>query len=117
MEYRRAPFLEGYKFCEWSKKEVRGNYFHKMTLGAFFAVHVNLQEMEFSVKQISWKSRKSTKSMKFTAIEKRAPYGSCHSAKSQAPAVIHSLCNYCTIYGFSIKHQLLYFAQGNLWIA
>ena len=60
--YHGAPFFEGYKFCKWSKKEVRGN------------LHVNLHEMEFSVKQISWKSQKSTKFVKFTAFEKRVPY-------------------------------------------
>ena len=27
-----GAFFEGYKFCEWTKKEVRGNYFHKSTL-------------------------------------------------------------------------------------
>ena len=34
------PFFEGYKFCELSKKEVRGNYFCNMTLGApFYNTH------------------------------------------------------------------------------
>ena len=73
--YRRVPFFKGYKFREWSKKEVRGNYFHETTLGALFTIHINLHEIEFSVKQISWKSQKSMKFVKFMALEKRVPYG------------------------------------------
>ena len=33
-------------------------------------MHVNLHKMEFSMKQISWKSQKSTK---FTALKKERP--------------------------------------------
>ena len=36
-------------------------------------MHVNLHKMEFSVKQISWKSQKSVKSAKFMALEKQRP--------------------------------------------
>ena len=45
--YHRAPFCEGYKFCGWSKKGVRENYFHETTLVALFTMHMNLHTMEF----------------------------------------------------------------------
>ena len=41
-----------------------------MTLGAPFTIHMNLHDMEFLVKQISWKSQKSAK---FTALKKECP--------------------------------------------
>ena len=46
-----------------------------MTLAELFTIHVNLHAMEFPLifgEQTSWKSQKS---MKFTALEERAPYG------------------------------------------
>ena len=68
--YCRAPFFKGYKFHEWSKKEVYVNYFQETTLEAPFTIHVNLNKMEFSLKQISWKSRKSAK---FMPLKKERP--------------------------------------------
>ena len=75
-DYCRAPFFEGYKFREWSKKKVHGNYFHETTLGTPFTIHVNLHKIKFSVKQIvSWKSQKSAK---FMALEKERPMVCCN---------------------------------------
>ena len=34
--YHRVPFFEGYKFREWTKKEVQGNYFCESTLASSF---------------------------------------------------------------------------------
>ena len=58
-----------------ARKGVRGNYLHETTWVELYTIHMNLHAMEFSVKQISWKSQKSTKSTKFMALEKRVPYG------------------------------------------
>ena len=76
--YHRAPFFEGYRVCKRSKKEVGGNYFHKITLVALFTIHVNLHAMEFLFifgEANFMELQKSTNSVKFTALEKRVPYG------------------------------------------
>ena len=70
--FARAPFFRGLQIL---RMEVCGNYFHEMTLGVPFTIHGNLYEMKYLVKQILWKFQKSMKSVKFTAFEKRAPYG------------------------------------------
>ena len=78
MDYCRAPFSRATNFTNRAKKGVRGKYFHETTLPALFTIHVNLHLMEFPLifdKIISWKSQKSTKSMKFMALKERAPYG------------------------------------------
>ena len=79
-----------------ARKGVRGNYFHETTLAKLFTIHVNLQAMEFAVKQISWKSQKSAK---FTALEKRAPYGSMRRLLSMVPSINKAHCNFAVVIG------------------
>ena len=45
--YHRAPFFEGYKFCEWSKKGSLWKLFSQTTLAELFTIHVNLHTMEY----------------------------------------------------------------------
>ena len=68
------PFFEGYKFCEWSKKGVCGNYFHETTLAALFTIHVNLHAMEFLLIFGETNFVEVAKFTKFTALKKRASY-------------------------------------------
>ena len=45
--YCRAPFFNGYKFCEQRKKGNSWKLFHEMTLAELFIIQVNLCTIEF----------------------------------------------------------------------
>ena len=71
------PFLRAINFANGARKGVCGNYFHEPTLAELFTIHMNLHAMEFPLifgETNFVEVPKSTKSTKFMALEKRAPY-------------------------------------------
>ena len=90
--------FKGYKFCEWSKKGVCGNYFYKTTLVALFTIHVNLYVMEFPLIFGEINFVEVPKIVKFMALEERAPYGMYFPLKSYAFYIITGELNYVRVY-------------------
>ena len=72
--YHRAPFFQGLQILRMEQKVTSWKLFHKTTLGAPFTIHVNLHEMEFSVKQILWKSQ-NLQNLRNLRPSKKVPYG------------------------------------------
>ena len=62
-------------FANGARKGVRGNYFHETTLAELFTIHMNLHTMEFPLIFDETNFVEVPKSAKFTALEKRVPYG------------------------------------------
>ena len=77
-----------------------------MKLSAPFTIHVNLHEIKFSVKQISWKSQNSAKSVKFTALDKRVPYGIQCSLVQLLVSVVQVASIYTIMKSSSIQLQV-----------
>ena len=77
---------------EQKREFVEITYFHETIMAELFTIHVSLHTMKFPVKQISWKFQKSTK---FTALEKRAPYG---NTKSCYISLRYTNCNSLTLF-------------------
>ena len=69
-------FFKGYKFCEWTKKESLRKQFSRMYISLQSAIHVTIGfSIIFGGKTNFVEVQKSTKSVKFVALEKRLPMG------------------------------------------
>ena len=73
VSYRRAPFLRATNFANGLKKEVQGNYFHESTSVSSLqsAICITIKFPLIFGETNFVKVPKSTRSMKFVALEKR----------------------------------------------